>query len=82
MGVEAIVDYYIITISPMPLYPLSNVVYSAPWNATLDYNSMYIAVITAVNCAGRSGIFVITAFEYGMCTCYLWSCILLVARSM
>ena len=65
MGPEVIVDYYWIFISPRPLsHPISNFVYSSPWNVTVDYNTIYSANITAVNCAGQSGTFVLPDSEY------------------
>ncbi len=54
-GPEAIVDNYTITITPAPVsHPVSNVVKASPWNVTLNYNVIYTATITAVNCAGDS----------------------------
>ena len=55
MGPEVIVDYYLVSISPRPLsHPIVNRVYSSPWNVTVDYNTVYTANITAVNCVGQS----------------------------
>lgn len=53
-GQEALVDYYRIAISPTQLFPSSNVATSLSWNATLEYNTVYTATITAINCAGES----------------------------
>ena len=65
-GPEAIVDNYTITVNPMPVsHPISNVVLSGPWNATLSYNVIYTATITAVNCAGVSSTFTLPAIDYG-----------------
>ena len=66
MGPQTIVDYYIISISPSPLsHPGTNIVHSSPWNVTLAYNTLYNLSITAVNCAGESGVFVLTGLEFG-----------------
>ena len=66
VGPEAIVDYYVIAISPAPLsHPILNNVSSSPWNVTVAYNTGYSVNITAVNCAGRSGTFVLADFIYG-----------------
>ncbi len=55
-GPEAIVDNYIISISPDPPYkPAMNVVPSPPWNITLIHNTEYNLDISATNCLGRSG---------------------------
>ncbi len=65
-GPEAIVDNYTITITPAPVsHPISNVVLASPWNVTLNFNVMYTATITAVNCAGESDILISSSFEYG-----------------
>ncbi len=65
-GPEAIVDNYTITITPAPVsHPISNVVLASPWNVTLDYNVIYTATITAVNCAGKSDILISSSVEYG-----------------
>ena len=57
-GVQAIVDNYTIDISPRPLYPseYSIVLPNSPQslNVTINYNTNYIATITAENCAGPS----------------------------
>ncbi len=64
-GPEAIVDNYTITITPAPVsHPISNAVASS-LNVTLDYNVIYTATVTAVNCAGDSDILVLSAIEYG-----------------
>ena len=60
-GPEVVVDTYIITIYPSPLTPSDvNRLPNSPlaFNATLDYNTTYMATITAENCAGRSETFV------------------------
>ena len=64
-GPEAIVDNYTITITPAPVsHPISNVVLASPWNVTLNYNVIYTATITAVNCAGDSEILILSSTEY------------------
>ena len=58
-------DYYPITVTPRPLsHPVSNIVYSTPWNVTLNFNIEYTVTITAVNCAGESSPFVLTNIEF------------------
>ncbi len=65
-GPEAIVDNYTITITPAPVsHPISNVIVAPPLNVTLDYNVIYTATVTAVNCAGDSDILVLSSIEYG-----------------
>ncbi len=61
-GPEAIVDNYTITITPS--HPISNVVLASPWNVTLNYDVVYIATITAVNCAGESEASIFSNFEF------------------
>ncbi len=65
-GPEAtIVDNYTIKITPAPVsHPISNVVVASPWNVTLDYNVIYAATITAVNCAGESAMSILMNIEY------------------
>lgn len=54
-GPAAIIDHYIIYISPIPLlHSARNFVPSPPWNVTLAHNTPYTINITAVNCAGES----------------------------
>ena len=54
-GVITIVDDYIISISPKPLsHPITNILNSTSINVTLEYNVEYIAVLEAINCAGKS----------------------------
>ena len=66
MGPEVIVDYYWISISPRPRsHPVSNLVYSSPWNVTVDYNITYNANITAVNCAGKGETVQLSNIKYG-----------------
>ncbi len=50
----AITDNYTVVISPPPLSPVRNVVFSPAWNATLAYNIPYAVNVTAVNCIGES----------------------------
>ena len=65
-GPEAIVDDYIITITPSPLSPSAiTVVGNSPSNVTLRFNVIYIATITAVNCAGESPSYQLQNIEYG-----------------
>ncbi len=72
-GPQAIVDTYIVSISPQPLFPFD--VSRLPnsqlaLHVTLDYNTTYMAIITAENCAGKSETFIYPdAIEYGV----LWS---------
>ncbi len=59
-GPQAVVDNYTISISPRPLYPSdTNIRPSLPrsFNVTLNYNTMYMATISAENCAGKSDTF-------------------------
>ncbi len=50
----------------MPVsHPISNVANSTSWNVTLDYNVIYNATITAMNCAGKSIPYVLTDIQYG-----------------
>ena len=64
-GPEAVVDYYLIVVTPRPLsHPVSNKVYSTPWSVTLEYNIEHTAVITAVNCAGESSPFILNNIEF------------------
>ncbi len=54
-GPGAVVDNYIISITPMPIsHPSINIVYSTTWNVTISYNVEYNATITALNCDGES----------------------------
>ncbi len=63
---NAIVDNYTISILPMPLsHPISNVLYSTFFNVTLDYNVIYNATVTAINCAGESKRVYLSNIEYG-----------------
>ena len=65
-------DFYLIVVTPRPLsHPVSNIVYSTPWNVTLDYNIEHIATITAVNCAGESSPFILTNIEFSKFCEYL-----------
>ncbi len=68
IGPEAIVDNYTITITPEPVsHPISNEVLASPWNVTLNYNVIYTATITAVNCNGDSDILTLFSIEYSEC---------------
>ena len=55
-GPEVIIEIYEVTIMPMSssLPPASRKISSTSWNMTLNYNTMYIAIVTAENCAGIS----------------------------
>ncbi len=65
-GPEAVVENYTISILPMPIsHPIFNVVITTSWNVTLDYNVIYNATITALNCAGESNPNVITNIQHG-----------------
>ena len=65
MGPELVVDNYRIIISPAPLsHTMINLVESSPWNVTLDYNVIYTANITAINCAGESEVFSLPNIQY------------------
>ena len=65
-GPEAVVENYIISILPMPAsHPISNSVNSTSLNVTLDYNVIYNATITALNCAGESDPNVLNNIQYG-----------------
>ncbi len=57
-GSEAIVDAYMIYISP-----LNMLVPSSPWNVTLAHNEVYTINLTAINCAGESQPAMITNIE-------------------
>ena len=69
-GPEAVVDNYIIVITPPPLSPAQVSVvpnYPQALNVTLAYNTSYSATITAENCAGRGVTFAYPqVIEYGM----------------
>ena len=53
-GPEAVVDHYIISLSPSPLSPMDTMVLASPWNVTLNSNEVLTATIVAVNCNGES----------------------------
>lgn len=67
MGPEFVVDYYRITVSSASLsHPIINLVNLTIWNVTLNYNIIYRANISAINCAGESAISpLIDPFQYG-----------------
>ena len=48
-----------------------NLVESSPWNVTLDYNVIYTANITAINCAGETEAFSLPIIEYSEHNDYL-----------
>ena len=63
-GPEAIVDKYLVFITPRPLsHPEMNFV-TAPWNVTINYNLKYTATIKAINCAGESIPLLLPNIEY------------------
>ena len=69
-GPEAVVDYYVISISPAPPYqPSINMESSPPWNVTLAHNQLYTGNITAINCAGESMPSMLPSIEFGKQTC-------------
>ncbi len=72
-GAQAIVDNYIITVTPNPVSPARIVVPSSPLNVTLHYNNIYTATVTAVNCAGESQTFALKNIEYGKFETLCWS---------
>ena len=60
------VDRYILSITPKTVsHPISNEVYSTIWSVTLDYNTVYTATVTAVNCAGESNTVILPDIQYG-----------------
>ena len=61
LGAETVVEFYEIYISYLPIYVVS----SSSWNVTLNYNVIYNATTTAVNCAGRSSPAYIFNIEFG-----------------
>ena len=66
-GSAAVVDRYILSVIPKPVsHPISNEVNSTIWNVTLNYNTVYTATITAVNCAGESNTVVLPGIQYSM----------------
>ena len=65
-GPEVIVDRYILSITPKPAsHPISNEVYSTILNVTLNYNIVYSATITAVNCVGESNMVMLSDIKHG-----------------
>ena len=66
-GPATVVDRYILSLTPNSVsHPISNEVYSTIWNVTLNYNTLYTATITAVNCAGESNTVVLPGIQYSM----------------
>ena len=69
-GPAVVVDYYLLSVSPSPLsQPVTANVSGSllSWDVTIEYNRLYSANITAVNCAGDSEIAVLpTVIEFGM----------------
>ena len=62
----AVIDKYILSVIPKPVsHPISNEVYSTIWSVTLDYNTVYTATVTAVNCAGESNTVILPDIQYG-----------------
>lgn len=65
IGPETVVDVFSVTISPTPLsHPSFNLVFSAPWNVTINYNVEYTSTIAAVNCAGESDPFELSGLRF------------------
>ncbi len=65
IGVETVVDFFSISISPRPLsQPALSLVYATPWNVTIDYNVQYTATIAAANCAGESEPFELSGLRF------------------
>jgi hypothetical protein len=63
-GAETIVDYYRVSVTPVPLsHPMINMILLPPWNVTIEYNVAYTVSVTAVNCAGDSN--TVLDIEYG-----------------
>ena len=63
-GPETVVDFFLISIYPMPLsHPFNNTVYSTSWNTTIAYNLDYTTLVTAVNCAGESEPYVLSDLQ-------------------
>lgn len=79
-GSQLVVEYYRITISPPPLSPpnsIINVNNSFLLNVTLNYNTVYNATITAINCAGESQTATLSGIEFGE-NCIIISALLVV----
>ena len=54
-GQEAVVNHYEILVTPRPLsHPTFNTIFATSWNVTMKYNVEYTAIISAVNCVGKS----------------------------
>lgn len=65
-GLEALVENYTISVTPMPVSsPISNVVLSPPWRAVLEYNINHTATIVTANCVEQSRPVVISDIGYG-----------------
>ena len=66
-GPAAVVDKYILSLTPKSVsHPIFNEIYSTIWSVTLNYNTVYTATITAVNCAGESKTLVLPDIQYSM----------------
>ena len=66
-GSEAVVDYYIFSISPTPLsHTTSVIVNSFAIRVTVEYNVAYKFNILAINCAGQSNISTLQNIKFGM----------------
>ena len=61
-GPEGVVDFYTIVVIPAPISPQTSISVLPrdflDFNVTLNYNTTYIATITAENCAGMSETFI------------------------
>ena len=67
-GPEVIVHNYEMVITPESLsHPNPIIVYSTSWNVTLDYNIIYSAVLTTVNCEGESSLLLLSNFTFSEC---------------
>ena len=52
-GPEVTVDSYEISVTPSPLFHSTPItINSTVWNATLNFNTVYVATIISINCAG------------------------------
>ena len=64
-GSELIIKEYIVTIFPKPIsHPITNVAFSSPFYATLNYNITYDVTITAVNCVAEAIPSILNNIEY------------------
>jgi hypothetical protein len=66
-GGEAIVDYYLVSVTPPPLYHQENVT-TLSLQVLLQYNQSYSAIISPVNCAGTEYYSISPVIWYSTCT--------------